>query len=452
MNASIAMANSSRKQQSRSNAQRSSTGGHSCTRKSNEGKKRFNQTGSRIAYAILFIFMTCSTLLSVEAASSLVPLSVRIIDLEKLIGLDANSALDALVMNQSTCVLLIHSPETQNTDIVLFDTDDEQVISATTVTNADVLQGHYWCEGNLYLWLQPSIEENTEKIGEHVEVRITQGRQVSISIKKQEVMVMPGGEIGVFGAPDGSLVALNLMSNSTELLLQGVPDNLSSDRDDLLAYLKYLQYVPHLDEIGYSSTNENVPPFTHPLSESDFHENEVWLWRYYEPFEPIDEHRFVYAVAGWEWNAGYGIYDMENHVNYRIAGDGMLLGRRGARLFGSNMETDVETYHSRRLPLTMRELLSKIADQEDHTTSFDLSPNGELLAIAGSKTTGNATISILSTQTGNTQSIVDIPPPFSSHECRVSFLNDTSVLLLYLPTGNEVPIMYIVALALGNSR
>lgn len=395
---------------------------------------------STIVLTILVGFAFFSAQASTLPASH----SVRIIDLEELIDSDASKVRGAFVLNQSTCVLVTQTPTNNNMEVVLFDIKDLQVISRASILNVDVLDYQYWCEGTLHLWFRPVFEENNENSDKYVEVIIKQNGQISTSIKRQLIMQMPDGKTGVYSADDWSLVTIDFSSGDMKLLLQGVPDNLSPDRDDNMSYMRYLKYEQHSDDIGYDLRNDNGQLISHPLSENDFLENEMWLWRYFTPFEPVDDHRFVYTVYGWEWGAGYGVYDVTASKNYRITGTGKLLGRRGNLLFGSDIVTDIDSFQSSRYPFAIRELFSEMIDQENRKIDFDISPNGKLLVLMGSKKMNPSTITIYDLKTGNIQYFADISIPPSAIECQVSFINETSVLLLYLTSGNVPPFMCIV--------
>lgn len=213
-----------------------------------------------------------------------------------------------------------------------------------------------------------------------------------------------------------------------------------------VSYETFLKYVPCWDDVIYDGTyKEGYPfPITFPIDEDTYYDNDLWLWRDFYVYKPLDEYRFVYRVFGWEWGAGYGIYDLRTHTDHRITGRGYLCGMAGNTLYGSALMADANTYESSPLPKTVQEQLNEASAMEDGVVDCDISPDGRLLALTGMKSRRSdaSTVTVTDIRTGDIIKAYDIHNPFA-WEYSVSFYGDTRFMLFFRPEEHGSAYIYL---------
>jgi hypothetical protein len=212
-----------------------------------------------------------------------------------------------------------------------------------------------------------------------------------------------------------------------------------------------LKYVPCADDVGYDGKDMDgfELPFQHPLDEEGFYDNMMWFGRFFSMRQPLDEHRFVYAASGWEWGAGFGVYDLSTNTDHRITGRGYLYDLAGNMLFGSTLKADINTYETYQLPEAVQEQFAQVSAMEDGIVNYDLSPDGALLALTGlrSRDADHRALIVTDTTTGDLVRgyVIDNP---SANENRVSFYGDENLMLLFTPEEPGEAYLYLVDLQL----
>ncbi len=361
---------------------------------------------------------------------------VKEIDLVKVLNSDISFVTNAWMLKPNTCVLLCQVKKDSGFELILIDTGDCSIISYTHIPRVKYFLKQGWDNGTFYLLLQPESSDNNNYQNFLIKVLVTMEDKVSISEVLDRITPMPGGKTAIRETADRSLNIINLVTNEEELLLQGVPDGLTTDHDGTTRYDLYKQYVPCPDDVGYDVKDADGRPMTHPIDEDSFFNNEIWLWRYFRVYEPLDEHRFVYTVSGWEWGAGFGIYDLRTHTDHRITGRGYFYGMAGESLFGSYLKANTNTYETSPLPQTIQEQLAQISAMEDGIVDYDFSPDGKLLALAGlnSRQVNAKTLVITDTETGDIIRELNIDYQRAWVDS-VSFYSQQNLLLLFKPEG-----------------
>ena len=376
---------------------------------------------------------------------TIVPEGVREIDLRKPLGDAASFVVDSWMLNADVCVILQQHPEGEDYDLILLDTRDCSVLSQTPVPHAVSLFEQGRDDGAFYLLFTIEGTDIYDSAISYVKATVSSNGTVEIGTAPSRLTVMPGGKTAVLEAADGSLYAVDLSTGEEELLLQGVPDAMTSDRDEA-SYETFSKYVPSWDDIGHDGKDAYGYPLsmTFPIGEDDYYNNDIWFWRDFFVYKPLDEYRFVYTVSGWEWGAGYGIYDLQTRTDHRITGRGFFYGMAGNTLYGSTLMADANTYESSPLPNTIQAQLEEVSAMEDGAVNCAISPNGRLLALIGMKfRSSNAnTVTITDIQTGNIIKTYDIYNPHAS-ESSVSFYSNTQFMLFFQPKENDSAYMYL---------
>ena len=256
-----------------------------------------------------------------------VPDGVTEIDLRTALGDDVLTVEDAWMLNADVSVILRQFPEIGGYELVLLDLRDLSVLSRTPVPHVSYSwhqQG--WDDGAFYVLFTPEGSEESDPAFSYIKAVVDQDGTVEAGASAPgRTTVMPGGKVALREADDGSLYAVNLDNGEEELLIQGV----AGYRGEY-SYESYLGYVPCRDDAGYSVDEDGEPlsiPF--PLDEDSFHDYWPFFYRKFYVYKPLDEYRFVYKASGWEWGAGFGIYDLQTHTDHRITGRGSFYGVRG---------------------------------------------------------------------------------------------------------------------------
>ena len=359
---------------------------------------------------------------------TIVPEGVQEIDLRDAFKDGAADVHHAWMLNADTCVLL-KELNGAGDELLVLDMRNNAILSRTPVPEA------YWFEqcfedGMFCLLMTPS--DNYNDIFFTVKAAITPDGAVNITTVPKGPTVMPGGKTAIREA-DGSLYAIDLKTYKMELLIQGVPSE--SMYWEGASYETFLKYVPWPDDVGYDEV-------TFPVDEDTYYDNNIFHWRDFDVYKPLDEYRFVYKVYGWEWDAGYGIYDLKTRTDHRITGRGSLCGIIGNTIYGSALKTDIDTLESSPLPNSVQEQL-EYANEMGSCAEFDISPDGRLMALTGKKFwhSDANTVTVTDMETGEIKAY-DIDNPFAS-ESTVSFYDDTRFMLFFYPNENGSAYMYL---------
>jgi hypothetical protein len=152
---------------------------------------------------------------------------------------------------------------------------------------------------------------------------------------------------------------------------------------------------------------------------------------------PLDDHRFVYGIKAWEWEAGFGVYDLQTHTDHRVTSHGYFLGVAGGYIFGSTLKADANTYTTSALPESLWSMLEFIYSIKNDYLDHSISPDGKLLALTGRYSSYapydiGHTVTITDINTGEIVKTYDLGHP-RADESTVAFYDDTHVMLLCWP-------------------
>jgi hypothetical protein len=403
----------------------------------------------------LLILLSCLLVLSLSAglaqparakdvpSTTLKTLSSSNINLSKCLGYEAAHAANAWMLNDEVCVVLLRPPEADYAELALVHVEDVQVLSRTSVAGISYLRECRWDDDVLYLVFAPPYSEDTGVIPEYIKASIAQDETVSLDTVPSDGIIMPDGDTFIHEA-GGSLYAIDLLTGGNTLLLQGVPDPYSdSFQGD--TYEIFQQYEAGPDEMWYDGTNEDGYPLSLAIDEETFYDNEIQFWRNYHVVKALDDSRFIYAVYGWEWGAGFGIYDLKTHTNYRITGRGYFYDTVGNTLYGSYLTADSETYQSTPLPLALQEQFEKVNAQVDEVTDYSVAPNGRLVAFMSDlpDESDYKLLSVMDAQSGNTLWVWALEFDESPDVFRIHFYNNTQ-LMIYIKSEYEPAQLFFV--------
>ena len=368
------------------------------------------------------------------ALRTIVPECVTEIDLKAALGEDVYDVEDAWMLNADVCVILRQPLEEEDSELIVLDTRDHTVLSRTPIPYQTYNPEQGFDDGVFYLLMAPLDTDNYNDLFFLVKATVAPDGTVIFDTVPEGLTVMPGGKTAAREAADRSLYAVDLKTNKEELLIQGVAPMTRDSQG--ASYETFLKYVPCPDDEGYDT-------LTFPIDEETYYENDMLLWRDFYVYKPLDEYRFVYQVFGWEWGAGYGIYDLKTRTDHRITGRGYLCGMAGNTLYGSALRTDADTLASSPLPPSVQEQL-ETANAMGSDVDYDISKDGRLLALAGMKSerSDTSTVTITDIQTGNIIKTYEIYNPFAV-ESSVSFYGDTRCMLFFWPMEHGSAYIYL---------
>lgn len=369
------------------------------------------------------------------------------IDLSASLGDDALHVLDVWMLNEALCVGYLRQPQTGAMELILLHAGDWSLLSRTPLPQASSLADRWWCDGKLCLLFRVEASDAGEADPSFMQVCVAQDGAVSMSAIQEEFMSMPGGQSAV-RAVNGSLYAVDVGTGREELLLHGVPDAWTGREG--AGYEAFLKYIPCADDIGYDGLDASGSPLGIPLpiTEENYADNELWLWRDFHVYQPLDEHRFVYSVSGWEWGAGFGVYDLRTHADHRFTGRGYLYGLAGSALVGSEMMADTDTLEVTPLPQIVREQLERVSAFSDEVVSCGISPDGELLAVIESQPDNGdeKTLTLYDILTGDIIKVYELYEPMADHY-DVSFRGNTDLMVFFNPQEQVPARVYLIRLA-----
>jgi hypothetical protein len=373
------------------------------------------------------------------------PEGVTEINLRTVLGDDVLDITDAWMLSADTCVLLWSQREGENYwqflyELIVLDMRDLSILSRTPIPSANYLVDQGWDDRKFCLLF---AQEDAHWHGPYTKATIAVDGTVDVSASPSNLTVMPGGKTAIRKEFEGSLYAVDLATGEEGMLIQGV-----AGLGGGLSYEALLKYIPCPDDIGgYTGEDPfDVGPLDipFPIDEGEFPGYDIWFFRNFYVYKPLDEHRFVYEVSGWEWGAGYGVYDLQTRTDHRITGRGHFYGMAGNKLFGSTLMTDANTYESSPLPETVQEQFEWISAWEDGWVDHDISPDGRLLALTGMKSRRNdaSTVTITDIRTGDIIKTYDIYNPFAT-EHSVAFCDDTRFVLFCAPEALGSAYIYL---------
>ncbi len=362
---------------------------------------------------------------------TLEPVHTAEIDLGDIIGNDAVYAESAWMLNPDVCVVYLSLPDEERVEIVLVDVNNAQVLSRTAVSDVSYPNKTGWEEGSFYIVFAPPYTEDASADAADTRVSVAQDGTVSVCSVPRNCITMPDGT--VIRAENDGLYSIKYLTEEAEesaLLLQGVPHPYASNfQDD--AYEAFQQYEACPDEVGYDGTDEEGLSLSiaFPMDEDTFNDHAIWFSRTYNVYKALDDTRFLYTVSGWEWGAGFGIYDLATRTNHRITGRGYLYGMAGNKLYGSALVVDSDTYQSEPLPLAIQEQFKKVSALVDEVTVYDMAPDGKLIAfIESCPDEESALFTLMDAQTGGTTWQSEMPEGFPDN-CRIRFYGNAQLMI-----------------------
>ncbi len=364
---------------------------------------------------------------------TVIPEGVKEVDLRVALGDGATDVDYVWMLNGDICVIILQ--KAGEGELIVLGIRDDTVLSRTPIPFTMNKPEQGFEDGMFYLLLTPEDTDYYDITFYNVKATVSPDGVVDITTVPGGFMIMPGGKTAVREAPDRSLYAMDLATYRMELLIQGVAPPMTYDWVGA-SYETFLKYVPWPDEAGYDEV-------TYPVDEDTYYENITLLCRDFYMYRPLDEYRFVYKVYGWEWGAGYGIYDLKTRTDHRITGSGYLCSMAGNTLYGSALKTDINTLQSSPLPESVQEKLEE-ANEMGSCIDYDISPDGRLLALTGMKFwySDASTVTVTDMNTGEILKAYDIYNPYAS-EWDVSFYNDTRFMLFFYPKEHGSAYIYL---------
>ncbi len=394
-----------------------------------------------------------------EEPRTVVPEGVTEIDLGAVLGEDARDIVEVWMLNTDVCAILQRPPQNGDCELILLDTRDCTVLSRTPVPLATYLLRQVWEGDTFCLLFAPRSSDWPQPTYACIKTTVSADGTVDINVsERRNLTVMPGGDTAIRETDDGSLYAVDLDTGEEELLIQGV-----ASLGGGLSYEGFLAYVPCWDDYGFTEGDPwgNPHSISLPLDEDDFRGYDIWFYRDFSVHKPLDEHRFVYEVYGWEWDAGYGIYDLQTRTDHRITGRGDFFGVAGGTLFGETLKADANTYETTPLPEKVHEQLYQASIwMTNDLVDCAISPDGKLLALTGmiprsidAKRWWEAdgtepkfdyahTVTLTDMETGDLIRAYDIDNPFA-RESTVSFYDDTRFMLFCRPEKDGSAYLYL---------
>lgn len=386
---------------------------------------------------------------SLTELRTVVPEGVTEIDLHAFLGDDVRYVYDAWMLREEVFAILLSLPmendESYDYELVVLDTQHKSILSRSLVQEVEYDFQQNRQGGTLNLLFVHVGEEWYDPAFSYIMASISSDGTVDINnTVLGRLAVMPGGKMAIRTTLDGSLYSVDLATGGETLLLQGVPSReLYWEADfDETAYATLEAQFPYSGK-DYEPAKEYIPCWDEKIDNWEdgnddslpYEANDsIFSIRQFHMYMPLDDHRFVYYVSGWEWNAGYGVYDLQTHTDHRITGRGDFFGMAGDALIGTTLKADANTYTTSQYPESIQELLVEFGDYMSSDISYSFSPDGKWLSYTGMKMRNSdaSTVTIIDTETGNIIKEYDIYNPFAT-ETSVSFVDETQVMLFYRP-------------------
>ena len=399
-------------------------------------------TGRRLTRLLMLLAALCLMLPhgSALGQEQLLLKAVREIDLRPALGEDAQEIVGAWMLDRDSCVLHRLASDTGDEELIILNLQGPSVRARHAIPMTSYMKQLSRADGGATLLFETAGQGDGSASALSVQIR--PDGQVSMVSLWDGPTPMADGQLAVSTDSGGSLLATETATGSQRLLLQGVPDSMTQDD----AYARYLQYQPCADDVGYDGRDAEGNPLglQLPLSEAAFEENYTWLWRSFYLHAPLDAQRFVYAAFGWEWGAGFGIYDLKTGQDHRFTGRGQLYGQYGNKLIGSSLIADVDSLEVRALPESIQEQLRQVSAMEDGHVNYAIPPSGSLLALTGlkSRQPDAHTLTLTDINSGKLVFSYDIEKPDASEDS-ISFLDDSRFLLFMSPQEGGSAYLYL---------
>lgn len=372
---------------------------------------------------------------SPEERHTIVPTDVTEIDLRTVLGDGAQHVKNVWMLQDNRCIILqtryVEEEGFEHT-IVFWDVEHRSILSQASVSRAEYQTWPGWDDGAFYLLF--ALEQDTSSGTGPSEYRY---KRASISLDgmvsvdddmPDRLTMMPGGKTAIRDGADGGLYAVDIATGKEQLLLFGI-----SVADMFAAGFNTIaEYVPFWDEY-----RDDEYPY-------DLVDMNIYFVRDFYVYAPLDEHRFVYGVNGWEWGVGYGVYDLRTRTDHRITGRDYFFGIGGDWLFGEALMADANTYETFPVAASVQEQFGWVMAQENGHVAYNISPDGRLLALTGMKSRREdaSTVTITDLQTGDALIDYNIDNPFA-YEYSVDFYDDTHLMLFCRPQEHGSAYLYL---------
>ena len=375
---------------------------------------------------------------------TVVPEGVTEIDLRTYLGDAAAGIAGAWMLRENVYVLLLWLAMDEGCEIILLDTQKGSLLSRTLIPYIGysfVSARPGWVDGvlQLMIWTRDERADESYPGRIYIKVSISPDGTVNVSdVTQSWYTVMPGGKTAIREAVDGSLYAVDVATETEELLIQGVSRqeffNKAPDERG--------KYVPYKDELP--DREENTDDYYFLVYDPGDHLRGIRDFQY---VTPLDDHRFAYGINAWEWEAGFGVYDLQTRTDHRITSEGYFFGKAGGYIFGSNLKADANTYETSTLPESLHSTLEYIYAIENDYLMHSISPDGKLLALTGryfypDYKVMEHTVTITDMETGELIKTYDIDNPFAE-ESSVHFYEDTHVMLFCRAKENGSSYIYL---------
>ena len=432
---------------------------------------RRHAIGSVLLMILCVVLFCCA---AYAAPHTVVPEGVTEIDLGAILGADAPDLAEAWPLQEDLCVVLHRVGEAEDSletgegahfEILVVDVLHPAILSRTPIPptalywHEQVWENGVFClkftvEAEPWVSWEDMTDWRQESNYRYIKASVWVDGTVTVSDSSDVwYTIMPGGEQAVFTADDGSLCVVDLNTGREELLLQGIPRVQATPAGDL--YFESLDvmpekpvYIPFWDELP-SDTWDEIHDDSYPFEAEDI----IFSIREFYAVAPLDAHRIAYHVVSWEWNNGFGVYDLRTRTDHRITGRGNFFGARGNALFGSRLKADADTYETSPLPALVRRQFSEASFwMTNELVAYDISPDGRLLALTGmvprmiAEAYGEDdedkeswpdyahTVAITDMQTGEVVKTYDIENPFAA-ESKIYFYDNTHLMLYCHPAA-----------------
>jgi hypothetical protein len=301
------------------------------------------------------------------------------VDMREVFGDTQADVVAARMLTPQVMGILVKSADAKTYELFMYSVESKTVLSRHHLDTAlDVAS--FDVEDNtlvIIFYQMENMDEDKEK--ERFKIKATKDGIITaetIAPDDKRLTTMPGGKTAVREGEDGSLYCVSSETGKEEKLLQGVSYEALEEK----GYAAFEGYKP----IGKDDLNHRMDENGKPLKlaeENFFLDDEVINIRTFEFWKPLDDHRFIYKINGWEDSRGYGIYDLAKRKDHRIAAMGEPIGLGGEYLFGTCEFTSIQTYKTVALGKRIKGDAYSVFENLDEESSYHVSPDGRWIAL-----------------------------------------------------------------------
>lgn len=364
------------------------------------------------------------------------------VDMREVFGDTLNDVVDARMLTPQVMGILAKSAGTKTYELSLYSVEKNTILSHHLLDTAMEVDSVEVENSTLVIVLyQP---EDSEAVDEQERLKITATKDGIITMETSQpddgrLKAMPGGKTIIREGVDGSLYCVNPATGKEEELLHGVSYEALEEK----GYAAFEGYKPFgKDDLNHRK-DENGKALK--LNEENFFlEDEVFNIRTFEFWKPLDDHRFIYEVNGWEDSRGYGIYDLTKRKDHRIAAVGDPVGLGGEYLFGSFELTNIQTYKTSSLKKRIKDDAYSVFENLDEESSYYVSPDGRWIALVEPPfyVLHESGVFVFETRTGKLVQHGIIDNPFAT-PLRLSFYDQTHFQIFCDPKPGGWSFVYL---------